>query len=116
VLAGELLVQCRHLVDNRKARAYRALSVVLMRLEPTEVNHQPVAEILGDVTAKTGDRCCRGYLILGGDIAPFFRIEASCDLGRIDQLREQNRQMTALTVRLLALGWRFCRSRRGSSL
>ena len=87
VLADEPLVQRRHLVD-RKAGAYRALSVVFVCFRPAEVNHQPVAKILGNMTAKTGDRCCRGYLILGGDTAPVFRIRAAIS---VELARSENR-------------------------
>src|SRR5215469_8438607 len=84
VLSGQASVQRTYLVHDSQASADRALSVVLVRFRPTEVNHQPVAEILGDVTSKTGDSCCCGFLIPGGDIAPVFRIEMSCDLSRVD--------------------------------
>jgi hypothetical protein len=50
-------------------------------------------------------------LILGSDIMPVFRIEMSCDLSRVHQVAEKNRQMTPLTVRRLTRRWR---SGRGS--
>ena len=49
-----------------------------------------------------------GALIPGGDIAPVFRIEMGCDLGRVDQVGEQNPQMTPLTVPCLARGRDTC--------
>jgi len=73
-----------------------------MHFGPAEVNHQPVAEIFGDVAAKTCHRRCRGALIPGGDIAPVFRIEMGCDLRGVDQVAEQKCEMTPLTVQCSA--------------
>jgi hypothetical protein len=46
-----------------------------------EVNHQTIAEVLGDVTAKACDRCGRGSLILRSYLAPLFGIQMSRNFG-----------------------------------
>ena len=79
-------VERGNLIDDREAGADCALCVVLVRLRPAEVDHQAVAEILGDVTAKASDRRCRVTLILRRDLAPVFGIQMSRDFSRTDQV------------------------------
>jgi hypothetical protein len=70
------------------------------------MDHQTVAEILGDVTAKACDRRRRSTLVLRGDLPPVFGIEMSRNLGRANQIREQNCKMAAFAVkRVSASAW-----------
>ena len=98
VFTGQPSVQRRDLVDDRQPGTHRARGVVLVRLRPAEVHHQPVAQVLGDVPAEAGDRRGGCALILRGDRAPVFGIQASCYFGGTDQVREQHRQVAALAI------------------
>src|SRR6202011_3532506 len=70
LLAGETIIQQRDRIDDRKAAANRALRIVLVRLRIAEVNHQSIAEILGNVAAQARDSFAGAPLILRGDVAP----------------------------------------------
>jgi len=70
----------------------------------TEQRHQSVAEFLGDMAAHLshGFRC--GIQIRADEIAPFLRVEFRGDTGRIDQIAEYHRDVTALAGSFR--GWR----------
>ena len=53
-LGGQPSVQRRDFLDDRQPGAHRALRVVLVRLRPAEVDHQAVAQILGDLPPRSG--------------------------------------------------------------
>ena len=55
VTGGKGRVQRHHRVHDRESRTDRPLGVVLVGGRPAEVDEQPVAEVLGDVAAETGD-------------------------------------------------------------
>src|SRR5215472_16512620 len=60
-----------------------------------------------DVTAKAGNRGGRASLIRGGEVAPVFEVQVRRDLGRVNQIAIQNRQMAALTLAChRSGGWR----------
>src|SRR5262249_48455615 len=99
-------------------------SVVFMCFRPAEINHQCIAQVFSDVTAKTSNRGCRASLIRGDEVAPVFEIQVGRDLGRVNQVAKENRQMSALTLtchgsrsrrerglnlaRTAWCGWRLC--------
>jgi hypothetical protein len=51
-----LLVELRDRIEDCKARACGALGVAVMRLGPTEIRHQTVAEILRHTIIEAGNR------------------------------------------------------------
>ena len=75
-MAG-LLVELGDRVEEREARARGTFGVVVMRGRPTEIGHYAVAEILGDVAIKAGNRLGGRAMVARDRIAPFLRIELS---------------------------------------
>src|SRR5229473_3040140 len=61
-----LLVELDDRVEEREARARRALGVVVVRRRPTEVSHDTVAEIFRDVAIEARDRF-GGRAMIPGD-------------------------------------------------
>ena len=95
---SRLFVELRDRVENRQARARRTLGVVVVRRGPAEVGHHAVAEILRDVPVEAGYRFGRRAMKSREGLAPFLGIEPGGDRGRADQVAEQHRQMTPLTI------------------
>jgi hypothetical protein len=62
-----------------------------VRLGIAEERHHAIAQKLGDVTAETGDSPGSCSMIASHSLAPFFRIEAGCNLSRTRQVTEENR-------------------------
>ena len=94
---SRLFVELRDGVENRQARARRALGVVVMRRRPAEVGHHAVAEVLRDVPVEARYRFGRRAMKSREGLAPFLGIEPRGDRGRAHQVAEQHRQMTPLT-------------------
>ena len=103
-------VQLEHLIDNAEAGARRSLSVVLMRMRPSEISDDAVAEILGDVTAKASDRLRGRALIRTRHLAPILGVETSGDGRRVDQVRKQNREPPPFAFAFLLRRLRLARS------
>ena len=97
VLAKQPLVQRRDIIYDCKPCADRSFRIVFMCLRPAEIDHQAIAKIFGNLAPKARDRSRSGSLIFGGDVAPLFWIKMCCDLRRLRQVAEQDRQMTAFT-------------------
>ena len=96
-------VELRDGVENRQARARRALRVVVVRRRPAEVRHQAVAQVLRDVPLVAGDRRRRRTMKAGQALPPFLRVNLRRDPRRAHQVAEQHRQMPPLPGQGLAL-------------
>jgi len=90
-------------IQNREARARSPLGIIVMRSGPTEISHDPVAEILRDVAVETRDRFGGCAMIPRDGLAPLLGVELSRDRGRADDVAEQHRQMPPLTDHLSRL-------------
>ena len=94
--------------DQRLAKlAGGALAVIVMGLRPTEVGYNPIAEILGDISAGPCNRFSGGAMVAVHHIAPFLRVRLSGDYGRADEIAEQNRQMAPLSYQGLFARFSF---------
>ena len=51
------------------------------------------------MTAEARDRVGHGPLVLRGDLPPLLGVQASCDLRRADEIREQDGELAALRLR-----------------
>ena len=67
---------------TRQACACSTFGVIFVRLGPAEIRHKTIAQILGDVAARTGDRFSCGKLISRDQLTPFFGVELSRNFGR----------------------------------
>ena len=81
VCCHAFLVELRYGLEDRQSRPSGSLGVVVVGLGPTEVGHNTVVEILGDVAAITGYRFGRGAVIAGHRVAPLFGIEPRGNFG-----------------------------------
>jgi hypothetical protein len=71
---SRLFVEPRNSVKNRQARARGALGVVVVRLWPSEVRHNAVAEVLCNISVEAVYRF-RGYaMIRRNRLAPFLGV------------------------------------------
>ena len=91
-----MLVEFREGVDYCQAGAGGALAVIIVGLGPAEVGHDPIAEVLGDMSTKSSDRLGRGAMVSSHHLTPFFGVELSSDLGRAHEIAEKHRQMAPL--------------------
>ena len=83
-------------MDDLEPGPYRPLSVILMGLRVAKVDQYAVTHVLRYKTAKALDRLCDALLIGGNDLAEVFRVHASGECRRTDQVREHHRDLTAL--------------------
>src|ERR687892_2861081 len=58
-----------------------------------EIDEHAVAQVLGDVTLEPGDHCGDARLVRVHHLAQVLRIEAGGELGRSDQVAEQERKL-----------------------
>ena len=99
-LAGALVlaVQLGERALYGERRSHRPLGIVLLRHRIAEQRHQPVAELLGDLTAHLRD-CRRSRIEIGANqVAPFLGIEPRGDAGRIHQIAEHHCDVPALAA------------------
>ena len=112
----KLLVELCYGLEDFKARARGALTVVVMCFGIAEIGHHAVAEVLRHTPAEAIDGLRRRAVILADNLTPFFGIQAAADLSRTDEVAEQYREMAPLAfghcVRLAVLGAHRCGSRR----
>ena len=78
------------------ARNARIQAIVLLRHRITEQRHQPVAQLLGDVTAHLRHRLGPGIEVGVNEIAPLLSIELGGNAGRIHEIAEHHREVAAL--------------------
>ena len=92
-----------HGLDNVQRGPHRPFRIVLVRLGPAEIGHQPVAEILRHMTAKALDDLARRLLIRLHQRAQILRIEPFGQCRRAHQIAEHHRNLPPL--RLSGLCW-----------
>src|SRR6516225_454694 len=92
------MVELRDLFEDRESGACGAFAVIIMSLRPAEICHDPVAEVLGDISAESSDRLGCGAMVSSNHVAPFFRVEPRGNLSGADQVAKQYRQMPPLTT------------------
>ena len=73
-----------------------ALGVVLLRLRVAEERHQPVAELLQHMAAKSGHRLRRFVEIGVDEVAPVLGVELRGKARRADKIAEHHRDRAAL--------------------
>ncbi len=105
-------------LHDRKCCKHRALGVVLMRLGPTEIDEDPVAQQLGDITPVVIDRASSQALIGAQNLAQILRIEALAERGGTHQVDEHHGQLPPLGLSGSGAFIEFARSgtKRGQGL
>ena len=94
--AGVLAVEFGERALDRQRRPHRAFDIVFMREWIAEQRQQPVAELLGDVTAHFRNRGRSGVEIGPDEIAPLLGVELRGNPGRAYQVAEHHREIAAL--------------------
>lgn len=87
-----------HRGNDREPCAHPALGIVLVRVGIAEEGDEAVAEILGHVPLKAADGLSRRVAIASGEVAPLFGVELGSDLGRPDEIAEENCELAALPL------------------
>jgi hypothetical protein len=82
-----------------------ALCIIFMRLGIAKVDQQAIAEILGDMPVEALDDLGTGPLIGANHVSEIFRIEATGQCRRIDQVTEQHGELPAFGVRGVICCW-----------
>ena len=98
VLAVERVVHGTERRQDFEPRPDRTLSVVLVRLRVAEVDEQPVAQVLRDVTLVALDDRGGGFLIGAHDSAQILGVEALGEIGRAHQVAEHDCELPSLGV------------------
>jgi hypothetical protein len=75
---------------------YSPICVILVCLRITEVNQDPVAHVLRYEAAEALHRLCNAFLIGGNDLTEVFWVHAGREGRRAHEVREHNRDLTAL--------------------
>ena len=73
-----------------------SFGIVLMHRRPAEVGHHAITEQLRDVSAQVTDRVGCGLVVPLHDNRQFLGIEAMGNLGRTDDVAEQDAYLSAL--------------------
>ena len=81
-------------IDDREAGVDRPFGVVLVHLGKPEIGQDTVAEIAGDESVVTGNQIGTGVLVDADDVTHVLGIEDVGDRSRIDQIAEQNGQLS----------------------
>jgi hypothetical protein len=81
---------------DRERGAHSVLGVILLRLRITEERHQPVAQPLEDVAAKTNYRIRRLVEVSVDQVSPVFGVKLRRKTGRPDKVAEHNRNRATL--------------------
>ena len=89
-------VERRHRIEDRKARADGAFGIILAGTRPTEVDEDPIAEILGDVATPARHGAGGSGVVLLEDLPPVLGVELLCERRRADEIAEEDRQLAAL--------------------
>src|SRR6516225_5942886 len=74
----------------------RTFGMVLVCRWPPKISHNAVPEILGHVPAIAGDGSRNLILVATQNLTQFFRIQLSRQLGRTDEIAEENAQQSPL--------------------
>ena len=83
-------------LDEFKTCPHGASGVLLMRHRPTEIDHQPIAQILRHMPFVTCDDHPGGFLISRHHVPQILGIELLRQRGRADQIAKHHRDLTAL--------------------
>ena len=104
-----LFIQCRvelsDRLDHSQSRPHGSLRVVFVRLRITEVHQKAIAEILGDMPVVSGNDLGAGVLVRAHHLAPVLGVEPIGERRRVDEVAEQNGELSALRVGFLRRGW-----------
>ena len=93
--APRLTAEVGDSIEHRQARSRRTLRIIVVRLRIAKEGHHAIAEVLGDVAAKSSDYLGGGAMIIRNCLTPFFRVQPPSDLGRADEIAKQYCQVAA---------------------
>lgn len=87
VLMG-IRIEFRNRVEHREPSTYSALHIDIVGFGPSEIGHNPVAQIVGNMSAEAVDLVSGATMIVDKDLAPLFGIALRRQARRI--YRSQN--------------------------
>ena len=94
----DLVVEFGDVLRQGQARTHRHLGRALVRPRISEVHDEPVAEVLRDVTAEVLDGPLTGRLVALHQPAEVLRVETGGERHGIDEVAEQDRDLSPLTL------------------
>jgi hypothetical protein len=106
VLLRHTCIQHAEGFDHPETGTHGAVGIVFVRPGIAKIHQQPIAEILGDMAIKVLDDLRTGGVIGLDDLAQVFRVELSGKRRGVDQVTEEHRELTALSLHGLGWGWR----------
>jgi hypothetical protein len=83
-----VLIEHRYGIEHRQPSAHGTFGIIIVSFRPPEIRHHTIAEILGDVPAKTLNRLSCGAMVIGDYLAPFLGVETRSEGGRAHQITE----------------------------
>ena len=101
VLLRQPFMQPAEGFDHPKTSTHRPLGIVFVCPGIAKVHQQPIAKVLGDMAVKALDHLRTGGVIGLDDLAQVFQVELSSERRRVDQVTEQHRELTALSLHSL---------------
>ena len=69
-----------------------------MRLRVAEIDHHPVAHVLGDKPVEAADRLGDSAMVIPDQLAQILRVVTGRERGRADQIAEHHGQLPAFGV------------------
>jgi len=94
--------------EDPERRSHRPFGIVFVREGIAEVDEEPIAKILGDVTVEPGDHFATCLLIRPHNVPELFRIEPARERGRVHEIAEEDRQLPPLGIGGLWAGSNWC--------
>src|SRR5262252_2646328 len=85
--------------ENSQPSPYCSVRIIFMGLGVAEVHEETIPEQLGNVSVKTLDDFRTSRLICPHHLPVHFGVELGRESGRIDQITEHDRELTAFSVR-----------------
>jgi hypothetical protein len=89
-------------LDNAQPCAYSTLGIVFVRSGITEIDQQPIAQILGDVPLKALNDLRADGMIGPHHLAQLLKVQTACERRRIHQVTKQHRQMATFGLRFFS--------------
>ena len=89
-------------VQQAEPGADGPLGVVFVRYGVAKIRQHPIAQVLGQIAVKALNHLCTGLVVGLHHLPEVFRVQATRQRGRVDQVTEQYREGAAFRLRRTA--------------